>query len=472
MSTGDNHLDQGNEKNPSSKVRSKAIVWEFFEKIKGDDGLQKTRCTNCNKVYNCAPKSGTSTMRRHLRKCSPQPLTQLSPEAIQLSNTNGDNAELANEGSAKKKLKYVIEDIHLKTDRELMEFIWMNKRNIGLLEQKVPDKAIAIKQAIKCYEDEVNRRAKPQSPKENSPGVTNTVTVKIEVDDHLVAQYENSGENMTTETHADVNQRTSPHLENGKIPSKVVADDQSVPEKGIFDGNTTEEKLQIVAINGDENQASEQQHNELRKVSSVLSLLTSPNSSYIPQNNPLDEKTEQAKQSLIQLLEKDFRTLVGSPDEQTLKSCIKILIKSLHKLPKFQARVIETLNSQFESACENWSTWNKVIEESIAFEMKEGGNLLVLEEWQEKDLEVESKILKVDADIERLKAELREKELTRESLVKRKFDLFNETKISIGEAKKILQEMVSVKVRSDVAVDNIKDLNTKWERIRENFLFK
>lgn len=136
MSTGDNHLDQGNEKNPSSKVRSKAIVWEFFEKIKGDDGLQKTRCTNCNKVYNCAPKSGTSTMRRHLRKCSPQPLTQLSPEAIQLSNTNGDNAELANEGSAKKKLKYVIEDIHLKTDRELMEFIWMNKRNIGLLEQR------------------------------------------------------------------------------------------------------------------------------------------------------------------------------------------------------------------------------------------------------------------------------------------------------------------------------------------------
>lgn len=32
------------------------------------------------------------------------------------------------------------------------------------------------------------------------------MTVKIEVDDHLVAQYENSGENMTTETHADVNQ--------------------------------------------------------------------------------------------------------------------------------------------------------------------------------------------------------------------------------------------------------------------------
>ncbi|CAH1452649.1 unnamed protein product [Lactuca virosa] len=50
MSTGDNHLDQGNEKNSSSKVRSKAIVWDFFEKIKGDDGLQKTRCTNCNKV--------------------------------------------------------------------------------------------------------------------------------------------------------------------------------------------------------------------------------------------------------------------------------------------------------------------------------------------------------------------------------------------------------------------------------------
>lgn len=70
-------------------------------------------------------------------------------------------------------------------------------------------------------------------------------------------------------------------------------------------------------------QASEQQHTELRKVSSVLSLLTSPNSSYIPQNNPLDEKTEQAKQSLIQLLEKDFRTLVGSPDEQTLNLASK-----------------------------------------------------------------------------------------------------------------------------------------------------
>ncbi|CAH1452648.1 unnamed protein product [Lactuca virosa] len=413
-------------------------------------------------------------MRRHLRKCSPQPLTQLSPEAIQLSNTNEDNAELANEGRAKKKLKYVIEDLHLKTDRELMEFIWMNKRNIVLLEQKLPDKARAIKQAIKCYEDEINHRAKPQSPKENSPGVTNIVTVKIEVDDHLVAQYENSGENMTTETHADVNQRTSPHLENGNMPSKVVADDQSVPENKIFDGNKTEEehegKLQIVAIHGDENQASEQQHNELIKVSSVLSLLTSPNSYYIPQNNPLDEKTEQAKQSLIQLLKKDFRTLVGSPDEQTLKSCIKILIKNLDKLPKFQARVIETINTQFESACENWSKWDKSIQESIAFEMKEGGNLEVLQEWQEKDVEVESKILKVDADIERLKAELREKDLTREGLVKRKFELFNESKISIGEAKKILEEMVSLQVRSDVAVDNMNDLNTKWERIREKFL--
>lgn len=459
MSTGHIHLDQGNE---GTKSRTKAIVWDYFEKIKGDDGLQKTRCTKCNKVYSCAPNSGTSTMRRHLRKCCPQPLNQLSPEAFQLSNTAGDSDELANEARASKKLKIVIEDLQLKTDRELMEFIWMNKRNIGLLEQKLPDKAIAIKQAIKSYEDEINRRAKKvQSPKVNSPGGTSIVAVKIEVDDHVV-------EGDTTGTNVD---RTSQHLENGNVSLEVGVGDKSVPENENISEEERAQRLQIVAINGDENQAPDI-CTELRKVSSVLSLLTSPNSFYTPHNNPLDEKTEQAKQSLIQLLKKDFKTLVGSPDEQTLKSCIQILNKNLDKLPRFQGQVIETLNTEFETACQNWSTWHKNIEENIAFEVKQGGNLEILREWQEKDVEIESKILKVDADIDRLKAELREKELTRERLVKRKFDLFNENKISIDDAKKVLKEMVSVKVRSDVAIDNMNDLVKKWERIRDNFLFK
>lgn len=462
MSTGDIHLNQGNESNPNSgsKLRPKAIVWDYFEKIKGHDGLQKTRCTNCNKVYSCAPNSGTSTMRRHLRKCCPQPLTQLSPESIQWSHTD----DLANEARAAKKTKYVIEDLHLKSDRELMEFIWMNKRNIGLLELKLPDKAIAIKQAVKCYEDELNRRAKLQCPKE--------VTVKIEMDDQLVAQNENLGamEGENTGTCADeIQQRTSQQSVNGEV----------LVEAGV-DGNITEEEhagsLQIVSMHEDENQASpicpQDTCNELRKVSSVLSLLTSPNSFYIPHNNPLDEKAEQAKQSLTKLLKKDLKTLIGSPEEQTLKSCIQILIKNLDKLPKFQGRVIEALHAEFESVCQNWSTWHKSIQEGIAFEVEEGGNLVILQEWQEKDDGMEAEIMKVDADIERLKSELREKELTREGLVKRKFDLFNESKISIGDAKKILEEMVSVKLRSDVAIDNMNDLSVKWERIRENFLFK
>ncbi|KAI3507730.1 hypothetical protein L1887_22721 [Cichorium endivia] len=180
-----------------TKSRTKAIVWDYFEKIKGDDGLQKTRCTNCNKVYSCAPNSGTSIMRRHLRKCCPQPLNQLSTETLQLSNTAGDNDELANVARASKKLKIVIEDLQLKTEKELMEFIWMNKRNIGLLEETLHDKGIAIKQAVKSYEDEINRKAKVQSHKENSPGGTSIVAVKIEVDDHVV-------EGETTGTNVDI----------------------------------------------------------------------------------------------------------------------------------------------------------------------------------------------------------------------------------------------------------------------------
>ncbi|KAL4573190.1 hypothetical protein LXL04_019988 [Taraxacum kok-saghyz] len=410
-------------------------------------------------------------MRRHLRKCCPQPLTQLTPEA---------NDELANDTRPAKKSKFVLEDLSLKTDRELKEFIWMNKRNIGLLEQKLPDKAIAIKQAIKCYEDEINRRC----PKEKSTNpYASLVAVKIEVDDQIITENENSN----TGTHADVNeQRTSPQSDNGEVVIEAVVGDQTVTGNGIFNGNITEEdhagSFQIVSIHGDENQASTQQPDvsilpedacmELRKVSSVLSLLTSPNSFYIPHNNPLDEKTKQAKQSLTKLLKQDLKTLIGSPDEQTVKHCVQILIKNLDKLPKFQGRVIQTLHAEFESACKNWTTWGKTIQENTAIEVKESGNLEVLQEWQEKDEEIEGRIVKLDVDIERLKAELREKELAREGLVREKFDLFSESRISIGEAKKILEEMVSVKLRSDVAIDNMNDLSTKWERIRDNFLFK
>ncbi|GJQ93593.1 hypothetical protein Tco_0759035 [Tanacetum coccineum] len=71
-----------------------------------------------------------------------------------------------------------------------------------------------------------------------------------------------------------------------------------------------------------------------------------------------------------------------------------------------------------------------------------------------------------------LRAELREKELARENLVKQKSDLFDQSKMSIDEAEKLLQEMVAVKLQSDVAADNMNQLAAKWERIREKFMFQ
>lgn len=167
-STDNNSPNQGSDENSGNKGRTRAIVWEYFEKITGDDGLPKTRCTNCDKVYSTAPNSGTSTMRRHLRKCCPQPLAQLSPSKyIPQNNTTRSNDDLlSDEVRAAKKLKsHMVNNLQTKTDRELVQFIWMNKRNVGLLEQKLPHKANAIKEAIKCYENEIDRRANLNRPK-------------------------------------------------------------------------------------------------------------------------------------------------------------------------------------------------------------------------------------------------------------------------------------------------------------------
>lgn len=527
-------LDQDVVLYSGNKGRTRAFVWEYFEKITGDDGLPKTRCTNCNKIYCFAPNSGTSTMRRHLRKCCPQPISQVSPaQSIPGTKTPRSTDKLSDEARAAKKLKsrsrdklsdearaakklksrcrdelseeatakklksVMVENLQAKTDRELVEFIWMNKRNVGLLEQKLPHKAVAIKEAIKCYEDEIDRRANLHCLKENGPDpVSSIVPVKIELDDQLVAHSENIGENVaenvsvvggkTPDKHSDANQKTRPPCDNGEVVMKAEVVAQSAAGNEDFDGYIAEEeragRLQIVAINGDENQTPTQQTaismlpqdicSELKEVSSVLSLLTSPNSFYTSQGNPLDQEAENAKEDLTELLKKDFETIVGSPDEQNVKSCIQILIKNLHKLPRFQGKVIETLNTEFESACKNWTTWHKNIQTNLALEVRQGDNLEFLQVWQEKDMEFESKIAGVDADILQLKAQLHEKELTRENLVKQKSDLFDQSKISIDEAKKLLQEMVTVKLQSDVATDNMKDLASKWERIRENFNFK
>ncbi|XP_022025821.1 uncharacterized protein LOC110926377 isoform X1 [Helianthus annuus] len=490
MSTGDIPLDEGNDKNlvssdqgndetSSGKRRSRAYVWAYFERITGEDGLPKTRCTTCNKVYATAANSGTSTMRRHLRKCCPQPLNQFNPtQAVPCANSD----EMSEEVRAAKKLKSVMVDkLRSKTDRELVEFIWMNKRNVGILEQKLPEKARAIKEAIKCYEDEIDRRAKLQSPKENGAGpVTSLGTVKVEPDDELAAEYPNVGE-----TRANVNQqKTSPQADSGNMARKQEAD-QSVNGNEQIAEEERVARLQIVAINRTENQAEEKHAlqtaisirpqdicADLKEVSSALSILTSPDSFYTPQGNPLDQEAENAKQTLIQLLKKDFESIVKSPDEEKVKSCIKILTENLHRLPKCQGRVIEALNIEFESACQNWKTCHTNIQTNIALEVQQGDNLKVLQEWQEKDMEFESKITKVDADILRLKQELREKELTRDNLVKQKSDLFDQSKISIDEAKKLLQDMVTAKLQSDVAIDNMKEVAKKWERNRENFQIK
>ncbi|XP_076909479.1 uncharacterized protein LOC143566755 [Bidens hawaiensis] len=453
-------VDHGNDETSSSagKRRSRAYVWTYFEKITGEDGLPKTRCTTCNKVYSTAPNSGTSTMRRHLRKCCPpQPLTQFNP-----TDTVTDEAR-----SAKKLKSAMVDNLQSKTDRDLVEFIWMNKRNVGILEQKFPEKARAIKEVIKCYEDEIDRRGKQQTPKENGLGsVTSTGTVKVEVDDEFVAEYANADE-----THASVNQEV------GDLSVHI--------NKNFHDSIAEEERakrLQIVAINRDDHQGEKTQTAisilpedrcaDLREVSSVLSMLTSPNSYYTPQNNPLDQEAENAKQTLIQFLNKNFESIVNSPNEQKVKSCIQILTHNLHKLPRYQGRVIEALNTEFESTCQNWKTYYNNIQTNIALEVQQGGNLKVLEEWQEKDMEFASKITKADADILRLRDELREKELIREDLVKQKLGLFDQSKISIDEAKKILQNMVSAKLQRDVAMDNMKEAAEKWERNRKNFQMK
>ena len=162
------HIDMSNE-NSGDKRRARALVWNYFEKITGEDGLPKSRCKICNSVYARLPSSGTSHLRRHLLQCYPQAITQVEPmEPVPYTDTvmSLSSDELSNEARAAKRLKStLVENLGNKTDRELLEFIWMNKRNVGILEQKRPEKAVAIKEAIKCYEDEIERRARLQRPK-------------------------------------------------------------------------------------------------------------------------------------------------------------------------------------------------------------------------------------------------------------------------------------------------------------------
>ncbi|KAF5789479.1 putative transcription factor/ chromatin remodeling BED-type(Zn) family [Helianthus annuus] len=103
-------LDEGNDKNlvPSDqghdetssnwRRRPRAHVWAYFERITGEDGLPKQRCTTCNKVYAIALRSGTSTLRRHLRKCAPQLLTQFnSTRAVPYANSGRSSDEMSEE---------------------------------------------------------------------------------------------------------------------------------------------------------------------------------------------------------------------------------------------------------------------------------------------------------------------------------------------------------------------------------------
>ncbi|KAM0005866.1 putative transcription factor/ chromatin remodeling BED-type(Zn) family [Helianthus debilis subsp. tardiflorus] len=91
--------DQGHDETSSNwRRRPRAHVWAYFEKITGEDGLPKQRCTTCNKVYAIALRSGTSTLRRHLRKCSPQLLTQFnSTRAVPYANSGRSSDEMSEE---------------------------------------------------------------------------------------------------------------------------------------------------------------------------------------------------------------------------------------------------------------------------------------------------------------------------------------------------------------------------------------
>ncbi|GJW48269.1 hypothetical protein Tco_0079915 [Tanacetum coccineum] len=95
----------------------------------------------------------TSSMGRHLRKCSPQLITQVES------------------------LEHVL---HTDTVMSLSidELLNEARRNVGSLERNLPKKAVAIKEAIKCKEAEIEP------------------LVKVEVDYELLALYENVGAKM------------------------------------------------------------------------------------------------------------------------------------------------------------------------------------------------------------------------------------------------------------------------------------
>ncbi|GJV92908.1 hypothetical protein Tco_1540721, partial [Tanacetum coccineum] len=103
------------------------------------------------------------------RKCSPQLITQVESlehvphtDIVMLLSID----ELSNEARAAKRLKsFLVENFGNKTNKELFDFIWMNKRNVGSLEHNLPEKAVAIKEAIKCHEAKIERTVRLQRPK-------------------------------------------------------------------------------------------------------------------------------------------------------------------------------------------------------------------------------------------------------------------------------------------------------------------
>lgn len=102
--------------NSGDKRRARALVWNYFEKITGEDGLPKSRCKICNKVYTRLTSTGTSPIRRHLRKCYPQAMTQVEPvEPVMYTDTvmSLSSGELSNEARAAKRLKSTMVDLAL-----------------------------------------------------------------------------------------------------------------------------------------------------------------------------------------------------------------------------------------------------------------------------------------------------------------------------------------------------------------------
>lgn len=79
---------------PRKAMKRRSKIWDHFEKLVDQDGVESAKCNYCAKVFSSNTKNGTSSLHHHMNSCSENPHNKETRQALlnfQKSANDEDN---------------------------------------------------------------------------------------------------------------------------------------------------------------------------------------------------------------------------------------------------------------------------------------------------------------------------------------------------------------------------------------------